>query len=69
MEIFTRHKTEAVMNYLENEAPYYMRNYPAKSPDFNIIEDVWSQINEELNKYKITNLTPLKIRKKDLERI
>ena len=56
----TCHKTHEVMDYLEREAPYYVRNYPALSPDFNIIEDVWSQMNEELNKYKITNLTSLK---------
>jgi len=48
------------MDYIQQEAPYYVRNYSPKSPNFNIIEDIWSQINEELNKYKITNLTSLK---------
>lgn len=54
------HKTREIMNYLEQEAPYYARNYPPLSPDFNIIEDIWSQMNTELNKYKITNLGSLK---------
>jgi transposase len=54
------HKSKSVMGYLEKEVSGYVRNYPAKSPDFNIIEDVWSQMNEELNHYKITNLISLK---------
>jgi len=54
------HKTREIVDFLEQEAPYYVRNYPPLSPDFNIIEDIWSQMNTELNKYKITNLTSLK---------
>jgi len=54
------HKTDDVMDYLEKEAPYYIRKYSPNSPDFNIIEDIWSQMNEELNKYKITSLGSLK---------
>lgn len=48
------------MGYLEREAPYYVRDYPALSPDMNIIEDIWSMMNDELNKYKITNMATLK---------
>lgn len=55
----TIHKTQEIMDYIEQEAPYYVRKYPPNSPDFNIIEDIWSQINDELNKYKITNLQSL----------
>lgn len=56
----TIHKTKEVMDYLEKEAPFYVRDYPPLSPDMNIIEDVWSQMNSELNKYTIKNLTSLK---------
>jgi transposase len=54
------HKTKEVMDYIEKEAPFYVRGYPALSPDMNIIEDIWSMMNDELNKYKITTMTTLK---------
>lgn len=56
----TIHKTAEVMDYLEQEAPFYVRDHPPLSPDFNIIEDVWSMMNNELNKYNITNIPTLK---------
>ena len=55
----TCHKTMSVMGYLGREAPYYP-DYPALSPDMNIIEDIWFMMNDELNKYKITNIATLK---------
>jgi len=54
------HKTQEIMDYLEKEAPYYHRNHPALSPDLNIMEDIWSQMDAELNKYKIKDLPSLK---------
>jgi hypothetical protein len=54
------HKTKAVIKYLEQEAPFYVHEYPALSPDLNIIEDIWSQMDSELNKHKIKDLTSLK---------
>ena len=54
------HKTQEVMDYLEKEAPFYVRNYPPLSPDFNISEDIWSYMNTELNKHTIKNITSLK---------
>lgn len=56
----TIHKAKKVMKYLEKHAPYYVRDHPPLSPDFNIIEDIWSQMNTELNKYSIKDLNSLK---------
>jgi transposase len=54
------HKAKKVLNYLEEHAPYFVRDHSPLSPDFNIIEDIWSQMNTELNKYKIKDLKSLK---------
>ena len=56
----TIHKTKKVLTYLEEHAPYYVRDHSPQSPDFNIIEDIWSQMNTELNKHKINDLQSLK---------
>jgi transposase len=58
----TVHTAKQVLNYLEKHAPYYVRDHPPLSPDLNIIEDIWSQMNTELNKYKINSLQSLKKR-------
>ena len=48
------------MDYHEKEAHYNHRNHPALSPDLNIMEDIWSQVDTDLNKYKINDLPSLK---------
>ena len=54
------HKTREIMQYLEQEAPLYMRDFPPYSPEFNIIEDIWSQMAQAINEYEITSISSLK---------
>ena len=54
------HKTKKVMGYLDQEAPFYMADFPAYSPEFNIIEDTRSQLNDAIKDKNIKNIQSLK---------
>ena len=50
------HKTKKVMGYLDQEAPFYMADFPAYSPEFNIVEDTWSQLDDAIKDKNIKNI-------------
>ena len=52
------HKAKIVMSYLE--APLYMHDFPPFSPEFNIIEDTWSQLDDAIKDNSITTIKALK---------
>ena len=55
-----KHKAGATMELLNEIAPDWMRDYPPNSPDFNIIEDIWSHLDRERKKKRITSIEKLK---------
>lgn len=54
------HKAKEVMDYLEQEAPLFIRDFPPNSPDFNIIEDIWSTLDRMIGKYDIKSVKSMK---------
>ena len=48
------------MSYLDQEAPLYMHDFPPFSPEFNIIEDTWSQLDDAIKDNSITTIKALK---------
>ena len=54
------HKTKEVMDYLDQQAPMFIRNFPANSPDINIIEDIWSTMDRMVGKYNIKSVRSMK---------
>ena len=55
-----KHKAHKMMELLDEIAPDWMKDYPPKSPDFNIIEDVWSYLDRERKKKKCLSIDQLK---------
>jgi hypothetical protein len=54
------HTAKTVMTYLENKKVNVMQGWPAHSPDFNMIESIWSELDRELSK-----LVTKEVRSKD----
>jgi transposase len=55
-----KHKAKLTLKKLKELAPYYMTDFPAMSPEFNVIEDIWSQIDQKLKRYNINTIDKLK---------
>jgi transposase len=55
-----KHKAKATTEYLNKVAPDRIKDFPALSPDFNIIEDIWSQLDSKIKATKITTIRGLK---------
>jgi transposase len=55
-----KHKAKATTLYLDEIAPDRVKDFPAKSPDFNIIEDIWSQMEEKIKLCNIKSIPQLK---------
>ena len=56
----TWHKAADVVKWLEQEAPLYCKDFPPLSPDFNVIEDVWSQLAHSISHKNIKSIPSLK---------
>jgi transposase len=55
-----KHKSKKVTKLLDKKAPDRLLDFPANSPDFNAIEDIWSIIDHALEHKKIKNISQLK---------
>jgi hypothetical protein len=55
-----KHKAKLTLKWLEQEAPYFMKDFPPYSPEFNLIEDIWSQMNTAIEHYNINTIPKLK---------
>lgn len=61
-----KHTARATLRLLDEIAPDRLRDHPPNSPDFNIMEDIWSYLDRERKKKKINSIAHLK---KELTRI
>jgi transposase len=59
-----KHRAKSTIELLDEIAPDRMQDFPALSPDFNIIEDIWSQMDGKIKHYNITSINQLKSRLK-----
>jgi transposase len=55
-----KHKAKLTTEYLDDIAPDRIRDFPALSPDFNIIEDIWSQMDDKIKHWNIKSIPQLK---------
>lgn len=55
-----KHRAKSTSAYLDEVAPDRMKDFPAKSPEINIIEDMWSAVARAIEHYNITSVDQLK---------
>ncbi len=55
-----KHTAKKTQQYLDEIAPDRIRDFPPNSPDFNVQEDAWSQLEQAIKKKNIPNVTALK---------
>jgi transposase len=55
-----KHKSKKVEKVLDRLAPDRLRDWPSNSPDFNPIEDIWSELDYELQKTGPKDIVKLK---------
>jgi len=55
-----KHKAKETMRLLKLLAPNRIEDYPANSPDFNVMEDIWSYLDRMVQRSKIKNISSLK---------
>jgi transposase len=55
-----KHTAGATRDLLDEIAPDRISDWPSKSPDFNVIEDVWSQMKTAIEETNITTIRGLK---------
>jgi hypothetical protein len=55
-----KHRSKKVTKVLEQEAPDRILDFPANSPDFNPIEDIWSMVARALEHKNIKKMSQLK---------
>jgi len=55
-----KHRSKLVTELLDKIAPDRLPDFPANSPDFNVIEDVWSFIGRTLEHKTINTMSQLK---------
>jgi transposase len=55
-----KHRAKSTNALLDEVAPDRMKDFPAKSPEINIIEDMWSAVTRAIEHYNITSVAQLK---------
>jgi transposase len=55
-----KHRSKKVTQLLDEIAPDRLSDFPANSPDFNIVEDVWTAIARAIEHRKIQTMAQLK---------
>lgn len=55
-----KHTARLTTALLDEIAPDRLRDHPPNSPDFNIMEDIWSYLDREIKKKKIRSIEHLK---------
>ena len=55
-----KHTAKKTIELLDKLAPDRIMDFPANSPEFNPIEDIWSIIDNNLKQKKIKNMKQLK---------
>jgi hypothetical protein len=55
-----KHTAKKTIKLLDEIAPDRICDFPANSPDLNIIEDIWSELDRRVQRHKITSIAGLK---------
>lgn len=53
------HKSQSTMNFIENNKICYISDWPAQSPDLNIIEPVWKLLKDRVSQFNPTSINDL----------